>query len=120
VYASSFVSIQNQENIDNVFTFGELGYSERIMLSPYDSATMLFGLPPTWQLIEGGKIFLRYSFSFNGASQSLLGGTLLVYFNNTLLDTIYLNQVGEFIKEIDIPLSALASSSADGRHYIGL
>jgi hypothetical protein len=113
-------SYQNQENIDNVFTFGELGYSERIMLSPYDSATMLFGLPPTWQLIEGGKIFLRYSFSFNGTNQSLLGGTLLIYFNNTLVDTIYLDQVGEFTKEINIPVSALTSSSADGRHYIGL
>jgi len=124
VHASSYVSFnpsyQNQENIDNVFTFGELGYSERIMLSPYDSATMLFGLPPTWQLIDGGKIFLRYNFSFNGANQSLLGGTLLIYFNNVLVDTIYLNQVGEFTKEIDIPLSALASSSPDGRHYIGL
>jgi hypothetical protein len=124
VYASGVMSLdasnQNQDNIDNVFTFGELGYSERIMLSPYDSATMLFGLPPTWQLIEGGKIILRYNFSFNGANQSSLGGTLLIYFNSALVDTIYLNQVGEFVKEITIPVSALSNTSPDGRHYIGL
>lgn len=119
-YKNNITSVSLQDSIDNIFTFNELGYSERIMTGPYDSTTMLFGLPPTWQLQDGGKIFLRYSFSFTGSNQPLVGGTLFVYFNNTVVDTIYLNQTGEFTQEINIPASALQSSSEDGRHYLGL
>lgn len=112
-------ALQNQ-GIGNVFTFGQLGYTERVMLGPYDSTNILFSVPPTWQLQEGSKIVLRYNFSSSGGSQSLLGANLLVYYNNVILDTIYLNQGGQVTREIAIPLSALQSNTEDGRNIISL
>lgn len=109
-----------QQGLGNVFTFGALGYTERVMLGPYDSARIFFSIPPTWQLQEGSKIVLRYNFSHSGGAQSTLGANLLVYYNNTLLETIYLNQSGQVTREIAIPLSAFESVSPDGRNFIGL
>lgn len=110
-------SPQRQE-IDNVITFGELGYDERIMSAPYDSIRMLFSAPSTWQLQEGGKILLRYSYSSSLSDQALLGGTLFVYFNNTVIATIYLDQSGQVTREIPIPASALQAVDNDGRHIV--
>jgi cellulose synthase operon protein B len=111
-------SPQAQE-IDGILTFSELGYTERILLGPYDSTRILFSLPPTWQLQEGGTITLRYNFSSVGIEQSMFGGALIVYFNNIVLDTIYLDQAGQITKEISIPLSALQTiTEEEGRHSI--
>lgn len=122
VHASDFgtanPSAQYQE-LNNVFTLGELGYAERIMIGPYDTTRILFSTPATWQLQEGGKILLRYNYSSSKGNQAVLGGTLFVYFNNVILATIYLDQNGQVTKEIPIPVSALQAVAEDGRHFIG-
>ncbi len=115
-------AISSTQEADNVFTFKELGYSERIMVGPYDSSRILFSTPPTWQLTSGGSITLKYNLSYTGAALngSVVGGALIVYFNNIILDTIILDQVGLTTVVIDIPLEALQPTTDDGRHFLNL
>lgn len=112
-----------RQQADNVFTFNQLGYAEKIMVGPYDSARILFSLPPTWQLIEGGTITLRYTLTVSSKSvnsSNLVGGMLVVTFNNKVIDTILLDQTGEVTQVIAIPPEAFKPVAADGRHLIGL
>ena len=115
------LTLPNQK-LDGIFTFKELGYSERIMIGPYDNARILFSTPPTWQLTSGGKVTLKFNMSYTGAVQggSVVGGTLLVYFNNAILDTVILDQVGPVTLVLDIPADALQPITDDGRHFISL
>jgi hypothetical protein len=109
------------QELDGIFTFKELGYSERIMIGPYDSERILFSTPPTWQLTSGGTITLKFNMSYSGASQgSVVGGTLLVSFNNVILDTVILDQVGPVTLVLDIPAEALKPTGENGRHLINL
>ena len=119
---SASAAIPSNQELDGLFTFKELGYSERIMIGPYDSARILFSTPPTWELTSGGKITLKFNMSYTGAAQggSVVGGTLLVYFNNIILDTVILDQVGPVTLVLDIPVEALKPVTDDGRHIINL
>ncbi|MCQ3936870.1 MAG: hypothetical protein DPW18_07460 [Chloroflexi bacterium] len=123
VNAGTGAAPSNQE-ADGVFTFKELGYSERIMVGPYDSVRIFFSTPITWKLVPGGKIRLKFNASYSGAGAnpggSFLGGTLLVYFNSTILKTIFLDQSGPVTLELDIPPAALQPTLDDGRHFINL
>jgi len=120
--ASNVLSAPLAQEVDGTFTFKELGYSERIMIGPYDSARILFSTPSTWQLTSGGKITLKFNMSHTGAVSggSVVGGSLLIYFNGTILDTVILNQVGPVTLVLDIPAEALKPVTDDGRHFINL
>lgn len=120
VFAANSLHSASKQIPDNIFTFGELGYTESVLLGPYDATRMIFSIPPTWQLQEGGKIVLRYSFaaSEGSSAQPKLGGSISVYFNDVIIDTIFLDQPGQFSKDIIIPVSALQSVNDDGRHVI--
>lgn len=111
----------NQE-ADNVFTFKELGYSERIMVGPYDSVRIFFSTPINWRLTSGSKMTLKFNTSYSGVNTggSFVGGTLIVYFNGTILETVFLNQQGPVTLELDIPPAALLPTQEDGRHFINL
>lgn len=108
------------------FTFKELGYDESIMSGPYDAKRIFFSLPPSWKLATGGTLTLRYYFSVSGTNLKNTqgggpwGGTLTVYFNSRIVDTIVLDQSGEVSKVIQIPAQALESITGDGRHFIAL
>jgi Bacterial cellulose synthase subunit len=123
VYAKGADYSVSYEATSTVFKFSDLGYTEKIMVGPYDSSRILFSLPSTWQLLEGGSITLRYTLAVSGLpsnSSSVVGGNLIVYFNNEIIDTILLDTPGENTITIPIPASALSSSAEDGRHLIGL
>lgn len=111
---------------DSRFTFSELGYSERLMIGPYDSIRLFFSLPPTWQLNTNAKISLRFNFAGGAASGSVtnqgtvVGGLLTILFNNRIVDTVVLDQNGPFIREISIPAGALAPISSDGRNLLSM
>ena len=107
---------------DNAFTFTDLGYEERIMVGPYDLETIFFSTPPTWQLTSG-TINLRFTTGGTFAGESLdsagwVGGSIFVYFNQELIDTVLLSQTGETTREIQIPASALEPVTDDGRHIL--
>jgi hypothetical protein len=106
----------------NNFTFDDLGYEERIMVGPYDLESIFFSTPPTWQLTSG-TINLRFTTGGTFAGESLesagwVGGSIFVYFNEELIDTVLLDQTGEATKEIQIPANALEPVTDDGRHIL--
>lgn len=111
----------------NVFTFEELGFSEKMMVGPYSAVSILFSTPEDWQLIEGGKITLTYTFIMSGFADerigsptNWIGGTLLVIFNNQVLETIVLNGTGEHTIEVPIVGGSLNPGLTDGRHNLRL
>ncbi|HNC37055.1 MAG TPA: hypothetical protein PLD32_10855, partial [Saprospiraceae bacterium] len=62
VKAAGYSKPVNQD-ADNAFTFKELGYSERIMVGPYDSVRLFFSTPVNWQLTAGSKMLLKFNTS---------------------------------------------------------
>ena len=111
----------------DVFTLKELGYTERYLVGPYDSQYLFFSIPNHWRLTAGTYIELEFSYAFGGArgiaSQDLLntiGGSLIVRYNNQLLNTVLLtNPEGGTIK-LTIPTDAFVTDAVDGRHSISI
>jgi len=106
--------------LGNVFTFEQLGYSEKLMVGPFDSTSIFFSLPANTQLKSGTSVTLKYALAWSGSTETVtdigVAGTLLVYFNDELIDTIVLNGAGETTKEIIIPDIALNAVDDEGRH----
>lgn len=115
---------QATDTSDDVFTFDKLGYREKVMISPYDSLQILFGLPSNWALVPGAEITLRFNYASNRPVSSVdnagavPGGTLRVSFNGVTLRTILLGATGNIIETIPISEEALRPTSIDGRHRI--
>jgi hypothetical protein len=111
----------NTQEINGI-TFDELGYDERIMIGPYDLETILFSTPSTWQLTSG-TIILQYTTGGTFSGESLdsagwVGGSIFIFFNEVLIDTILLDQTGEATVEIQIPATAFEPVTEDGRHIL--
>ena len=133
------ISAQDTQ-LSNIFTFDKLGYSEKLMVGPFDSASLAFSLPANVKLVTGSSIFLKYSIASSQGSSSTVagtpvpgsiptgtttpgtgvGGTLLVYFNDELIDTIVLAGDGSQEVEIPIPDTALNLVDKDGRYRLRL
>ncbi len=118
------IKSQSTEITGDVFTFEKLGYSEKVMISPYDTLQILFGVPSNWALTPGTEITLRFNYASNqfdssvGGVGGLPGGTLRVSFNGTTLKTILLGATGNIVETIPVPADALTANSVDGRHRI--
>lgn len=109
-----------------------IGQGEIQLIGPLDSNSFSFALPADWQLKAGAQLDLLIAVSFNSTVQSQLalgtpsvnntfvtgGGTLAVYFNNTLLGVISLNQAGEIERALPIPSAALVPVRTDGRMLV--
>src|SRR5215212_6215237 len=113
-------SISAQEvQLANIFSFEQLGYSEKLLIGPFDATTLFFSLPANMKLAPGSSILLKYGLAWSGGSETTslagVGGTLLVYFNDELIDTIILNSDSPPEKEIVIPDDALKIVEPDGR-----
>lgn len=112
-------------NLDaKAFTFAELGYADRLLVGPYDTSYMYFSLPPTWSLKAGGEISLTFTHVLSGgvvannSNSTWIGGSLLVFYNGQLIDTILLDTVGETTKVIQIPERGYDTVTSDGRQDI--
>ena len=105
-------------------TFAELGFREASLVSPFDSTSVLFSIPANWRLAPGGEIQLDYEVTLSGADAGLIksnnpyGGTLSVTFNNQLVTTISLNELGPHTMKFTLPPTALTSVRQDGRHQL--
>ena len=105
-------------------TFAELGYRETSLVSPFDSTRVLFSLPANWRLAPGGEVQLDYEVTLSGAdagligSQNPYGGTLTVDFNNQLVTTISLKELGSHTMQFTLPPNSLTSVRQDGRHQL--
>jgi hypothetical protein len=113
------VSAQATTGADTV-AFFQLGESEIELSGPYDSQTILFGLPSEWKLTGGATLDLLMGVSFNvtfigtGMSQAY-GGTLSVTLNRYLIAILPINATGEIAQRVAIPAYALTSPRTDGR-----
>jgi len=119
-------SVQLQlSELENTFSFQRLGYSEKLLTGPFDSTNLFFSLPANIKLAPGSSLFLKYALAWSGGSSEVplnagVSGTLLVYFNDELIDTIILSSDSPLEKEITIPESALNAVEKDGRYRLRL
>lgn len=116
--------VQVGEN-EAVVTFGELGFQETSLVSPFDSTRVLFSIPPNWRLVPAGEVQLEYQLTLTGADVGLLGteqnpygGSLVVIFNDKLVSTIDLRDLGPHIMTLTLPADSLTSTRQDGRHEL--
>jgi hypothetical protein len=112
-----------ETQLGNVFTFEQLGYSEKLMIGPFDSSSLAFSLPANIKLATGSSISLKYALAWSGGTDNEsptagVAGTLLVYFNDEVIDTIILDSEAPSEKEILIPDKALNVIDQDGRYRL--
>ena len=114
-----------QEQLPNLFTFEQLGYAEKLMVGPFDSTSISFSLPANIHVAPGSSLTLQYALAWSGGGDSSttsqgtgVGGTLLVYFNDELIDTIVLSSDGPPEIEVAIPDNVLNKVREDGRYNI--
>ncbi|MCA2002676.1 MAG: cellulose biosynthesis cyclic di-GMP-binding regulatory protein BcsB, partial [Chloroflexi bacterium] len=106
---------------ENSFTFLELRERELRLFGPFDTKSILFGLPANWRLIEGAELQLDMTVAIQTAAPqadggaSVYGGTLTVLLNRTVVAIIPLNQSGMSTSAVALPLQTLSSLRRDGR-----
>jgi hypothetical protein len=109
--------------LENAISFEQLGYIEKLMVGPFDSSNVFFSLPANIKLATGSSVLVNYAAAWSGTTDTSSGagsilGTLLVYFNDELIDTIILDGSNESSKQITIPEKAFVATEADGRHRL--
>ena len=116
--------VQVGEN-EAIVTFGEMGFQETSLVSPYDSTRVLFSIPPNWRLAPTGEVQLEYEVTLTGADIGLIGteknpygGSLVVTFNEKLVSTIDLRDLGPHSLTLTLPPESLTSTRQDGRHQL--
>ena len=105
----------------DVVSFSTLNGSDIVMNGPFDSATVQFATPSSWILQEGASLKLEINAS--STSQNLpanqnAAASLAVTLNNVLIDTVFIDWTGLQTVDIAIPVAALKSPRADGRHVL--
>ena len=108
-----------------VVTFGELGFQETSLVSPFDSTRVLFSIPANWRLVPNGEVTLEYEVTLTGADAGLVGteqnpygGSLAVTFNDELVSTIALTDLGPQTMQLTLPPTSLDAVRQDGRHQL--
>jgi hypothetical protein len=106
-------------------TFGELGFQETTLVSPFDATRVLFSIPANWRLVPQSVVQLEYDVTLAGADADLIGtdqnpygGSLLVTFNDQLVSTISLEELGPHTLELTLPAASLTPVRQDGRHQL--
>ncbi len=114
----------------NVVTWELLGEDETNLVGPFDSVDIAFSLPSDWKLTEGASLTLSLGVAVStgitsGSASSDTGqdqpsvngigaGSLAISLNENTLAILPLDEVGEVVRTIQIPLEALASANEDG------
>jgi cellulose synthase operon protein B len=108
-----------QEVGTDTVTFFQIGESEIELSGPFDSQTILFGLPSEWKLNGGAQLDLFMAVAFNapntGSAYSQFGGTLTITLNRNTLAILPVNATGEITQTVTIPPEAMVSTRTDGR-----
>lgn len=119
---NAFVQVGENEAI---VTFSELGFQETSLVSPFDSTRVLFSIPANWRLVPNGEVSLEYEVTLTGADVGLIGteqnpygGSLVVTFNDELVSTIALSDLGPHTMQLTLPPTSLDAVRQDGRHQL--
>ncbi len=118
--AASFNPAQAQAPLeDGVITLGQLEGSEILLLGPYDSQTVFFGLPADWSMTGDAQLDMNVTASFNAAAvgnvPAVYGGLLTVRFNRNTVAILPISNLGTFDLHVTIPQALLVSPRSDGR-----
>ncbi len=104
---------------DGIITLGQLEGTEILLLGPYDSTTLYFGLPADWSMTGDAQLDLNVTAAFNAASTgdapAVYGGLLTVRFNRNTVGILPISSLGTFDLSVTIPQAALVSPRSDGR-----
>lgn len=107
---------------DGVFSFAEIREPEIRMFGPFSSRDVLFGLPATWELLEGAqmnidmRVAVRSLSAQAGTAGLLAVGTLTVSMNGQTIAILPLGLDDDVVSQtIPIPSSALIPTRSDGR-----
>ena len=109
-----------------VFTFADLGFVEKSLVSPYGISRLLFSVPPNWKLVSGGIITINFDVVLNGENFSSLaeggsvGANFLVRFNDAVVGVVPVTSIGTYSIQLPIPDEALVSNREDGRHILSI
>lgn len=98
-----------------------LGYSERRLKGPYDSATYYFSLPAHWQPTTETQVQLDIDVWGLTDTTTVTGtnhAALEIYVNSDRLDTVPLEQNGRRILTLSIPPAAFGAPQENGRHRL--
>lgn len=116
---------QGQEQATDSITFTQLLQDAFTLNGPYDSFTFSFDLPYEWAITQPAKLNLLMIVSGSGVLQggqpaaatvnTLVGGTITIDFNGTVIGAFPLDTIGSVSKEFDIPAAAFVSARDDGR-----
>lgn len=114
---------QEIQIIDNrvIFSFADLNYREKNLVSPIDATRIIFSLPPNWTLVSGGELELHYDVLLSGSDVENVvggGGNLFVNLNGIIIGTLPLNETGSNVVRLQIPPEALVATLEDGRHLL--
>ena len=98
VQPQQYATIEVNGNTASV-PFGELGYREKTLSSPYGITTIFFNTPLSWNLIPGGEIEVQYDVFLSGADlykivdgKNPYGGNLLFTFNGQIIGSVPLEK----------------------------
>ena len=116
------------EQVGDDVPFNLLGYTEEILYGPFDTFTYTFSLPASWEVTSAAQVRLAFNVYTSGQGATtltdgtpvaeIIDGSLQVFFNGELVDTILLEQSGERVEVINIPLTALQAVNPGESHQL--
>lgn len=103
--------------------FSNLGVADQTLRQPFDTASVVFGLPADWQLSEGAAVQLDLTTFLNGGTgkvdtDRLSGSVLDVSFNGIALTPVPLDKIGSTAVTLPIPAAALVPQATNGLHEL--
>ncbi len=116
------------EQVGDDVPFNLLGYTEEILFGPFDTFTYTFSLPANWEVTSAAQVRLAFNVYTSGQGAvaltdgtpvaEIIDGSLQIFFNGELIDTILLEQSGERVETIVIPLTALQAVDPGESHQL--
>lgn len=104
----------------DVISLTSLGVSDLTLRGPSSTSRALFSLPADWKLNSDAELWLSFA-TFIGQSAAAgpgWGGALQIAFNGVIVASLALDQTGDRLLTIPIPLAALQGELVDGRYEL--
>jgi len=119
LFTRTIPAIAQTPKNDGTITLAQIEGAEIYLIGPYDSATVYFGLPADWKLINDAQLVLNFTNALSVVTTSNItafyGGLLTVKINRQTVAMLPLNDIGTVEHTVVIPASYLTSLRSDGR-----
>ena len=111
------------DEIGDIITFEQVGFTRETLQGQFDLIDLFLTIPANWRLVPGAQIELDVNVfieQVNLDSTDQFGGSLEIYFEDTLLDTVILNRSGPQTLTLPIPDNALEDLENTSRYHLQL